>query len=243
MKMSKAQLLSALRAFYTDTRDALTSLKESLPASAAAVLDQQVSAFNTKLEALPADLKDDEDIAPMLLQAFQGVVADLRGNYTQLAATVKTELAALNGRVDAEVSARVGRGELVAKDAVKGLVQAARNEAIAEFKAEQARLDERKQLLATNGLPFTDEDVLAGDDAAFKARIDGAKPRLEQIKALAPHLPISGSLVKRALFGAPQEFEDSKALIELLKKPAGAGGPNPLARSAGGDHNAEAVFI
>ena len=230
--MSKKKLAESTRATFTSVSKALTDILTAVPEKAD-VINGAIASLNTSIAGLD-NLNDDEAAAGPALAAFDALTQSLLGLLNGLRAEFAAQTAALPGKIEAALNAKLTSGEFVAKDKVDVAVNAARSTARADYQAELAKVEARKGILATNGIPACDA-ALAGTDEEFNARVAAVKPRVEKFKALNG-IDLSAGPVTRALFADEETFKADFAFFETHNKGGKPGGhKNPLASGKAGD--------
>ena len=121
--------------------------------------------------------------------------------------------------LDAKVDAKVTAGEFIKKTdhaaAIEVATKAGRDAAVAEMKV----ISTRRIALASANLPTpADDNVLAGDEAAYQAKADRAKARADKLKPFS----LSSNTVAELAWGVEDPaFERTvNILAEASKKPA-----------------------
>lgn len=225
--MSKKKLAEQARATFKNVNQALTELIAAVPEAHHAVLNGAIASVNTSIAGLEKVTDEDEAGAGIALAAFESLTKQLLGVADQLKAAFTAETAALPGKITAALNAKIAAGELVEKDKVDTLVTAARNQGAENYKAELAKQDSRKTVLATNGIPVSDA-ALAGTDEEFNARVQTVKPRVEKFKTIQG-VDLTAEPITRALFADDATFNKDFEFFQKNLKPAAGGRPNPLA--------------
>lgn len=198
-----------------------------------------------------AGIKDDSlsDAAKPAVTALRSTVNGLVGvQLTELAGdaqaqvnaaldeVVAAEVAAqLDGKVKETLNGRIAAGELIEKaaheTAVNAAVEAARKQGREEALADVARTNERRAKCTANGLTPADAD-LAGEDAAFNARLELAKTRQAELakftlngKALGAHLNVFADEAawNVGLGSVKAAFEGAQAALGKIPDHAGGG--------------------
>lgn len=216
-------LLKNQRAFFTTAQSAFHGLNlEELPEPIRGTITKIKTEIDAALSALPPT-----DQVPAALDASSGLhwLVDSLRRVNEMAAETLASLDKMSRELTAKASAlhgletRVSSGELVEKAKVA--------EAVA---AHSATMKSRRAELALAGLPVPVEDeVLAGGDEQWKARVATAKDR--QAKLAERRAATTPTQLQSLLYGDTTLFEVVLANLPPKADPVAGGG----AAGASGD--------
>jgi hypothetical protein len=195
-----------LKGQFLKVKQQIDTMLASMPPS-----DQAPAALNSN--RILGDLSNVLAVAQSMMSQLSEVAKSAR----QEVATVK---ASLTTEIENAIKARIEAGELFAKDAVQGRIDAAVKQARDALAAEQQVISTRRLALNSTALPVPADALLAGEDKTFQARQDTAKARAE---ALKPYKVPVEKLTQLCWNTDQAAFE---LALELLKENAPAAKPN-----------------
>jgi len=223
--------------FFKDSQQALNGIFDKVPDG----FKPQLTALKERVDKALANLAEvpttqvpaAQEAAYSLqhlasaLQYFKELYDGAVGSLNKLVEEYTPKLQTLNS-----IEARIEKGELVDANGVKTKVDAAVGEALTAERNRVKVLSTRRQALCAANLPVpADDEVLAGDDAAFTTVKTTANDRHTVLKDRGIEQSLNSAEVAELLYGPAKDYD---RFLKLAGKATGKPGTaEPLAGDPG----------
>ena len=212
-------LANAVRSLFTETQTALQGLLDQVPEAfrpqiekLKTVVDEKlVQLANSPTTQVPA-AQEAADALRFMVQSmsymkelFDGAVS----RFNEILADLNPKAQALHG-----LNVRIEKGELVESVEAKKKLDAAVKEAVERDRAHAKLVSERRALLAAANLPVPTEDqILEGDEAAFKAAQETAKKRVDLLQKDNLAVSLNSLELAGLVYGPETDFNRTYKLV------------------------------